>query len=158
MNYTMNNGTTTIGYILFLILLLLFYLALYWYLEQILPNENGLSKSACFCLKKEKNNKRGTKKKNSRLEMIEGMKRDDVIKVDKLVKQFGDFKAVDDISFDISSNKVTCILGHNGAGKSTLINMMCGILKSTSGDVKKFSHFSYLKCLILDSVQRKKHL
>lgn len=57
------------------------------------------------------------------------------MKIDHLVREFGSFKAVDDISFSIKSNKVTCILGHNGAGKSTLINMLCGIIKSTSGKI-----------------------
>lgn len=52
-----------------------------------------------------------------------------------LVKEFEKFRAVDDISFKIKSNKVTCILGHNGAGKSTLINILCGIIKSTSGQI-----------------------
>lgn len=78
--------------------------------------------------------------------MLEGMNRDDVIRVNKLVKQFGDFRAVDDISFKISSNKVTCVLGHNGAGKSTLINMLCGILKSTSGEVNFFSIYIFRFC------------
>lgn len=64
-----------------------------------------------------------------------GVKKNEVIKVNNLVKQFDQFKAVNDISFSIKSNKVTCILGHNGAGKSTLINMLCGILKSSSGQI-----------------------
>lgn len=53
-----------------------------------------------------------------------------------MTKQFGSFKAVNNITFDILTNQVTSILGHNGAGKSTLINMLCGILKPSSGTYK----------------------
>lgn len=59
-----------------------------------------------------------------------------IISVSSLTKEFGSFKAVNDISFDILSNQVTSILGHNGAGKSTLINILCGILKPTKGEYK----------------------
>ena len=40
------------------------------------------------------------------------------------------------LNFDIAANQITAILGHNGAGKSTLINMLCGIIKSSSGSYK----------------------
>lgn len=135
MNHTAANGSPTLWYMFFSLILLVFYLVLYWWLEQILPNENGLRKKFFFCLQKNEKNKKRKKKEKINLGILDGMRRTDVIKVKKLVKQFGRFSAVDDISFDISSNKVTCILGHNGAGKSTLINMMCGILKATSGEI-----------------------
>lgn len=127
-----NGGEYDYRYALLLAILMIFYISLFWYLEQVLPNENGLSRNICFCLKKKKK-----KNKNNGFEISKGMNRDDILKVSHLVKKFGEFRAVDDIDFKISSDKVTCILGHNGAGKSTLINMMCGILKSTSGDVKQ---------------------
>lgn len=61
--------------------------------------------------------------------------REPLIKVRNVVKQFGAFKAVDDISLDIFTDRVTCILGHNGAGKTTLINCMCGLSNPTHGDI-----------------------
>ena len=58
-----------------------------------------------------------------------------VMSINNLKKRFGSFYALDDISMDINSNVITCILGHNGAGKSTLINTIVGILSPTEGSV-----------------------
>jgi ABC-2 type transport system ATP-binding protein len=53
--------------------------------------------------------------------------------VDGLVKQFGDFVAVDHISFEARRGEIFGFLGPNGAGKSTTIRMLCGLLTPTSG-------------------------
>ena len=50
-------------------------------------------------------------------------------------KQFGAFKAVNNVSLDIFTDRVTCILGHNGAGKTTLINCICGLSNPTKGEI-----------------------
>lgn len=50
-----------------------------------------------------------------------------------LVKSFGDFVAVDNISFETRKGEVFGFLGPNGAGKSTTIRMLCGLLRPTSG-------------------------
>jgi ABC-2 type transport system ATP-binding protein len=50
-----------------------------------------------------------------------------------LVKRFGDFVAVDDVSFDVKEGEVFGLLGSNGAGKSTVIRLFCGLLSPTSG-------------------------
>src|SRR5437867_10346254 len=55
------------------------------------------------------------------------------IVVDHLSRRFGDFVAVDDVSFDVARGEVFGFLGANGAGKSTAIRMLCGLLKPTSG-------------------------
>jgi len=55
------------------------------------------------------------------------------IKVDRLNKRFGDFVAVDDVSFEVPRGRIVGFLGPNGAGKSTTIRMLCGILPPTSG-------------------------
>jgi ABC-2 type transport system ATP-binding protein len=55
------------------------------------------------------------------------------IKVDRLTKRFGDFVAVDDVSFEVFRGRIVGFLGPNGAGKSTTIRMLCGILPPTSG-------------------------
>ena len=58
---------------------------------------------------------------------------DPVVEVDDLVKQFGDFIAVDHISFTVPRGEIFGFLGPNGAGKSTTIRMLCGLLTPTSG-------------------------
>src|SRR3982751_4259868 len=51
-----------------------------------------------------------------------------------LTKQFGDFKAVDNISFDVEQGEIFGFLGANGAGKTTAMRMFCGLSKPTSGE------------------------
>ena len=53
--------------------------------------------------------------------------------VEDLVKRFGDFYAVDHISFQAHKGEIFGFLGPNGAGKSTTIRMLCGLLHPTSG-------------------------
>jgi ABC-2 type transport system ATP-binding protein len=55
------------------------------------------------------------------------------IEVRGLTKRFGDFAAVDDLSFEVRRGEVFGFLGSNGAGKSTTIRMLCGLLKPTRG-------------------------
>jgi len=58
---------------------------------------------------------------------------DHAIEVDGLTKKFGDFTAVDELSFTVRRGEIFGFLGANGAGKSTTIRMLCGLLQSTSG-------------------------
>ena len=53
--------------------------------------------------------------------------------VESLVKRFGDFTAVDHVSFETRRGEIFGFLGPNGAGKSTTIRMLCGLLQPTSG-------------------------
>ena len=59
-----------------------------------------------------------------------------MIKVEHLTKYYGDFLAVDDLSFEIDEGHVYGFLGPNGAGKTTTMNMMTGCLSATSGKVE----------------------
>lgn len=59
-----------------------------------------------------------------------------MITVEHLTKCYGDFKAVDDLSFEIGEGHVYGFLGPNGAGKSTTMNIMTGCLSATEGHVK----------------------
>lgn len=60
------------------------------------------------------------------------------IEVIDLCKKFGDFTAVDDISFTVPQGQIFAFLGPNGAGKSTTIKILTTLLKPTSGDIKLF--------------------
>ena len=58
-----------------------------------------------------------------------------MIRVEHLVKQYGDFRAVDDLSFTVEKGEILGFLGPNGAGKSTTMNMITGYNSATEGDV-----------------------
>ena len=55
------------------------------------------------------------------------------IEVEHIVKKYGDFTAVDDVSFDVKEEEIFGLLGPNGAGKSTLIRMMTTLIPITAG-------------------------
>jgi ABC-2 type transport system ATP-binding protein len=56
------------------------------------------------------------------------------IRTNRIVKKFGAFTAVDNVSLEIERGIIFGLLGANGAGKSTLIKILCGLLATTSGD------------------------
>ena len=58
-----------------------------------------------------------------------------MLEVKNLVKKYGDFTAVDDVSFHIKRGDIFGFLGPNGAGKTTTIKMLTGLLKPTSGEI-----------------------
>ncbi len=58
------------------------------------------------------------------------------IAVDHIVKKFGDFTAVDDVSFNVKEEEIFGLLGPNGAGKSTLIRMMTTLIPITAGKAR----------------------
>ncbi len=58
----------------------------------------------------------------------------EVIKVSKLKKQFGNFVAVNEISFSVEQGEIFGFLGANGAGKTTAMRMLCGLSTPTSGE------------------------
>ena len=61
---------------------------------------------------------------------------ENVIEVSRLVKAFGDFHAVDDISFSVKRGEIFGFLGANGAGKTTAMHMLTGLNQPTSGSGK----------------------
>ena len=63
-----------------------------------------------------------------------------MLRVNKLVKQYGDIVAVDNVSFEADPGTVFGLLGPNGAGKSTTINCISGLLTPTSGQVSVAGH------------------
>jgi ABC-2 type transport system ATP-binding protein len=58
-----------------------------------------------------------------------------MIRVQGLVKKFGDFTAVNEISFDVQAREIFAFLGPNGAGKTTTIQMLTTLLRPTSGSI-----------------------
>jgi ABC-2 type transport system ATP-binding protein len=63
-----------------------------------------------------------------------------MIKVENLVKRYGKFLAVDDVSLDVPAGEIHGFLGPNGAGKTTSIRVIAGLLKPTSGRVVIAGH------------------
>src|SRR6202167_2662347 len=63
-----------------------------------------------------------------------------MIEVRDLVKNFGDFRAVDHVSFTVTRGKIFGFLGPNGAGKTTTIKMLTTVLHPTSGSIKVDGH------------------
>src|SRR5215218_2874054 len=59
-----------------------------------------------------------------------------IIRVQHLVKKFGDVTAVDDVSFDVRRAEIFAFLGPNGAGKTTTIRMLTTLLQPTSGSLE----------------------
>ena len=140
----------------------LVYLILYSYLDQVVKDENGVSKSWFFCLQCKKRRQRNAPEYqqfpdgtaapllqnetqgainhdtssavyHEQLHGVEKMQK--TVEVTGLTKRFGDFKAVDNISFSIYSGQIFCLLGHNGAGKTTTIKMLTGLLDIDGGAV-----------------------
>ena len=58
-----------------------------------------------------------------------------ILLVERLSKSFGEFRAVDDVSFSVAPGEIVGLLGPNGAGKTTTINMVLGVLAPTSGRI-----------------------
>ncbi|MEM8969842.1 MAG: ATP-binding cassette domain-containing protein, partial [Bacteroidota bacterium] len=61
------------------------------------------------------------------------MTRPNVIEVQELTKKFGDFTAVDAITFEVERGEIFGFLGANGAGKTTAMRMLTGLSKPTAG-------------------------
>ncbi|MDP2648350.1 MAG: ABC transporter ATP-binding protein [bacterium] len=75
---------------------------------------------------------------------------ENVLEVKNLVKNYGDFRAVDDVSFSVPRGRVVGFLGPNGAGKTTTIHVLLGITERSGGTIRYFGDdFTNhrLKCL-----------
>ncbi len=75
------------------------------------------------------------------------------VEISHLVKKFGHFTAVDDISFDVYKGEIFGFLGANGAGKTTAMRILCGLSRPTSGQGTVAGH-SILK----DQEKIKRHI
>jgi ABC-2 type transport system ATP-binding protein len=61
-----------------------------------------------------------------------------VLQVTNLRKRFGEFTAVDDVSFSIKPGEILGLLGPNGAGKTTTMHMLLGLITPTAGSIRMF--------------------
>jgi len=68
-----------------------------------------------------------------------------VLELERVTKLYGDFRAVDEVSFQVQEGSITGFLGPNGAGKTTTLRMILGILKPTSGRIAVFGAPSALE-------------
>ncbi len=59
-----------------------------------------------------------------------------MLNVHAISRSYGDFKAVDDVSFDVGQGEVVGLLGHNGAGKTTVMKMLSGYLEPDMGTIE----------------------
>src|SRR6266446_2798009 len=59
-----------------------------------------------------------------------------MIRVQNLIKKFGDLTAVNDISLDVAAGEILAFLGPNGAGKTTTIKLLTTLLRPTSGSLE----------------------
>ena len=62
------------------------------------------------------------------------------VEVERLVKRFGSFAAVDDVSFTVEPGELFGFLGPNGAGKTTTISILCTLLTPTEGIARVAGH------------------
>ncbi len=65
---------------------------------------------------------------------------EEVIRVRGLVRRFGDFIAVNDVSFSVRRGEIFGLLGANGAGKTTTFRMLCGLLPASGGELSVAGH------------------
>ncbi|CAD8090926.1 unnamed protein product [Paramecium primaurelia] len=127
---------------------------LYVYLDQVIPDAIGTHKSPFFifqCLfKKKKNqveqfeidlelqqqNSLGSELLNpqDQIQPIEANE-NQVIKLTQLTKVYNGQAVVSNISLNLNKNTIFSLLGHNGAGKSTTVNMICGLIEKTTGQI-----------------------
>ena len=114
-----------------------FWLGVYIYLEQVLPNDYGIQRSPCFCCTKKR---RQTEYFNDIENPDKFFDNNDPIKLEKLSKKFGSFTAVNQLNFSIREGEIFTILGHNGAGKTTAIYMLTGMLQPTGGDAYMYGN------------------
>ena len=63
-----------------------------------------------------------------------------VLNVEGLVKRFGGFTAVNNVSFQVEQGEILGLIGPNGSGKSTIFNLLSGTLKPTAGSIRFRGH------------------
>ena len=115
----------------------LFVWLLIWYLEKVLPSQYGIRLKWNFLFQRTYwFSKRVDEVDMENLLTDSDDNKRSIVRVKNLVKKFGiDTIAIDDVSFDLYENEITCLLGPNGSGKTTIFNCLIGIYQQTSGTI-----------------------
>jgi ABC-2 type transport system ATP-binding protein len=75
-----------------------------------------------------------------------------VVELNRLVKSYGDVKAVNNVSFSMDEEKIYGLLGRNGAGKTTIMHMITAQLFATSGELRVFGENPYENNRVLSQI------
>ncbi|MFP3909542.1 MAG: ABC transporter ATP-binding protein [Halobacteriota archaeon] len=68
-----------------------------------------------------------------------------MLKVNHLNKDYGDFKALQDVNFELERGQILGLVGENGAGKSTIIKILSGLIEPSSGEIEYFGQDFFSK-------------
>jgi hypothetical protein len=167
-SYNLFNERFSFGTVLIMLFVDFYiYAFLAWYLDQVLPHENGTPKHPlfifdyrywCSCFWDDGRDRDGAATDGAvafdvmpefhdaaNHPTIEPIAEDQIpqakIRVKGLGKQYPDGKvAVRNLNLSMLQGQITCLLGHNGAGKTTTLSMLTGLTKATTGDVSIFGH------------------
>lgn len=75
-----------------------------------------------------------------------------IVEINRLSKEYGDVKAIDDISLTIEENKIVGLLGRNGAGKTTIMHIITAQQFESSGELKVFGESPYENAQVLSQI------
>ncbi|MDL2209782.1 ATP-binding cassette domain-containing protein [Desulfovibrio sp. OttesenSCG-928-O18] len=103
----------------------------------VAPTEAGLEDSFMLLLRREKTseNREAAPPASAPVASIHGNEGGPVIETRDVTRKFGNFIAVNNVSFSVNRGEVFGLLGPNGAGKTTTFRMLCGLLPATSGSL-----------------------
>ena len=75
-----------------------------------------------------------------------------IVEAHQLTKLYGNFTAINNVSFSIEEGKIYGLLGRNGAGKTTLMQMIAAQIFATRGELKVFGEFPYENSRVLSQL------
>lgn len=129
-----------------MLLATIIHLLIMTYIEMVFPGDVGVPKPwyfpvACLIRKSDKNSLNHTHYDNNNENNSsspgdyeeEPKHLNAKVRLEKLTKSFGNFKAVNNLSLNIYEDQITVLLAHNGGGKTTTMNMLIGMLPPSSG-------------------------
>lgn len=77
------------------------------------------------------------------------------LKIEQVTKKFGQFTAVNQISFELEKGKMLGFLGRNGAGKTTTFRMILGLSEPTEGRITYNGRVIIIPCTIISAIYQK---
>ena len=70
-----------------------------------------------------------------------------LVQAHNLTKQYGQNKAVSNVSLSVNKGEIYGLIGRNGAGKTTILRLLCGLAKPTEGDISLFEQKSMIQSI-----------